>query len=43
MKNDAAGKVFFDNDERYADLINGLLCNGRQVLRSEKTGKYRCF
>lgn len=35
MKNDAADKVFFDNDERYADLINGLLCNGRQVLRKE--------
>lgn len=33
MKNDMEGKAFFENDERYADLINGLLCNGRQVLR----------
>lgn len=35
MKNDAADKIFFDNDERYADLINGLLCDGRQVLKKE--------
>ena len=33
MKNDVEGKTFFENDERYADLINGLLCNGRQILR----------
>ena len=35
MKNDAADKIFFSDDERYADLINGLLCNGRQVLKKE--------
>ena len=35
MKNDVEDKTFFENDERYADLINGLLCNGRQVLKKE--------
>ena len=35
MKNDAADKIFFSDDARYADLINGLLCNGRQVLKKE--------
>ncbi len=35
MKNDAADKIFFSDDERYADLINGLLCDGRQVLKKE--------
>ena len=35
MKHDVADKIFFDNDERYADLINGILCNGKQVLKKE--------
>ena len=40
MKHDAADKIFFDNDERYADLINGLLCNGKSVIKKEDLREY---
>lgn len=40
MRNDAADKIFFSDDARYADLINGLLCNGRQVLKKEDLMEY---
>lgn len=35
MEQDIAGKVFFSDNRRYADLINGLGCNGEQII-SEK-------
>ena len=28
-------KNFFSDDERYADLINGLGCDGKQIVRKE--------
>ena len=35
MKNDVLTKEFFSDDERYADLINGLGCDGKQIVRKE--------
>lgn len=32
---DISDKKFFSDDERYADLINGLICQGRPVVRKE--------
>ena len=32
MERDIGWKRFFSDDERYADGINGLGCNGRQVV-----------
>ena len=32
MEQDIAGKVFFSDNRRYADLINGLGCNGEQII-----------
>ena len=32
MERDIGWKRFFSDDERYADVINGLGCNGRQVV-----------
>ena len=32
---DICDKKFFSDDERYADLINGLICQGRPVVRKE--------
>ena len=35
MKNDVLTKEFFSDDARYADLINGLGCDGKQIVRKE--------
>lgn len=35
MDNDAGWKEFFSDDGRYADIINGIGCKGRQVIRGE--------
>lgn len=35
MKRDVLGKTFFSDDERYADLINGLGCGGEQVVTED--------
>ncbi len=35
MKKDIAWKVFFSDDERYADLINGAGCRGEQIVQKE--------
>ena len=35
MEHDVGWKGFFSDDERYADVINGLGCNGRQVVTEE--------
>ena len=35
MENDVLTKEFFSDDERYADLINGLGCDGKQIVRKE--------
>lgn len=35
MEKDVGWKGFFSNDERYADIINGLGCSGRQVVKEE--------
>lgn len=32
---DISDKKFFSDDERYADLINGLICHGRPVVQKE--------
>lgn len=33
MRQDIEWKEFFSDDERYADVINGLVCGGRQVVK----------
>ena len=33
MEHDISWKSFFSDDERYADAINGLGCNGRQIVK----------
>lgn len=35
MEQDILGKVFFSDNRRYADLINGLGCNGEQIVKEE--------
>ena len=35
MKQDTGWKVFFSDDERYADVINGIGCKGKQVVKKE--------
>ena len=35
MENDVLTKEFFSDDARYADLINGLGCDGKQIVRKE--------
>ena len=43
--------IFFDDDRRYADLLNGYIFDGKQVIMEKQlysqdtreTGKYRCF
>lgn len=35
MEMDVSWKKYFQDDERYADLINGIGCGGRQVIRGE--------
>lgn len=35
MEQDIAGKLFFSDNRRYADLINGLGCNGEQIISEE--------
>ena len=35
MKKDLNAKTFFDSEERLADLVNGLGCDGRQAVRPE--------
>ena len=35
MKQDKGWKGFFSDDERYADVINGIGCKGKQVVKKE--------
>ena len=35
MKQDTGWKVFLSDDERYADVINGIGCKGKQVVKKE--------
>lgn len=35
MEKDIGWKGFFSDDERYADIINGIGCKGRQVVKKE--------
>ncbi len=35
MGKDTGWKVFFSDDERFADIINGIGCKGRQVVKKE--------
>lgn len=35
MGNDAGWKAFLSDDERYADIINGIGCKGRQMVKKE--------
>lgn len=35
MENDVLTKEFFSDDERYADLINGLGCDGKRIVKKE--------
>lgn len=35
MKKDADWKEFFSDDERYADIINGLACQGKQIVSKD--------
>lgn len=35
MVKDVSWKAFFSDDERYADIINGIGCNGKQVVTKE--------
>lgn len=39
MKNDISTGEFFSDAARYADLINGLGCGGRQIVRQEDIGE----
>ncbi len=36
MRNDAGWKVFLSDNERYADIINGIGCKGRQRRYAKK-------
>lgn len=36
MEKDTKWKVFFDRNDRYADVINGIGCAGRQMVRPEE-------
>ena len=35
MRKDTGWKVFLSDDERYADVINGIGCNGEQVVKKD--------
>ena len=35
MEKDIVWKVFFENEERFADLINGCGLNGKQMVKPE--------
>ncbi len=35
MEKDVSWKSFFSDDERYADIINGIGCNGKQTVKRE--------
>lgn len=35
MKKDADWKEFFSDDERYSDIINGLACQGKQIVSKD--------
>lgn len=35
MKQDILTRDYYSDDERYADLINGLGCEGEQIVRKE--------
>ncbi len=35
MERDLCSKEFYSDDERYADLINGIVCGGEQVVKKE--------
>ena len=39
-KRDSAGKVYFSNAERFADLVNGFCFGGKQVLRPEDLSEW---
>lgn len=36
MERDMGWKGYFSDDERHADVINGIACNGRQVVRKSE-------
>lgn len=40
MKKDADWKEFFSDDERYADIINGLACQGKQIVSKDDLQKW---
>lgn len=35
MEHDLCAKEFYSDDERYADLINGIGCGGKQIVKKE--------
>ncbi len=35
MGKDAGWKVFLSDDERYADVINGIGCKGKQIVKKD--------
>lgn len=35
MKKDKAGKIFFSDDQRFADVFNGLVFGGRQIVQPQ--------
>ena len=42
MEMDVSWKKFFQDDARYADVINALGCKGRQVVKSENLQEVDC-
>ena len=41
MVKDVGWKGFLSDDERYADVINGIGCNGEQVVKKEDLQEQR--
>ena len=35
MKQDLLAKRYYSDNRRFADLINGIVCNGIQVVKQE--------
>lgn len=35
LERDLCSKEFYSDDERYADLINGVVCGGEQIVKKE--------
>ena len=40
MRKDVGWKSFFEDNRRYADVINGVGCDGKTPHRKEKQGIY---